>query len=90
MNVISSNYITGRCAVKVELVRIGNSQGVRIPKPVIEQCGFQGVLEMRVEDNALIVSSARKLRDGWERSFVEMAAHADDESGIWDDAEWEW
>jgi antitoxin component of MazEF toxin-antitoxin module len=26
--------------VRASLVRIGNSRGLRIPKPVLEQCGF--------------------------------------------------
>jgi len=26
--------------MKVELIRIGNSRGIRIPKPLIEQCGL--------------------------------------------------
>ncbi len=76
--------------MKVELIRIGNSQGIRIPKSVIEQCGFRSTVELRVEDHSLVISPARKPRDGWEGSFAEMAAHADDESGAWDEAEWAW
>jgi len=26
--------------MKTQLVQIGNSRGIRIPKPLIEQCGF--------------------------------------------------
>jgi antitoxin component of MazEF toxin-antitoxin module len=26
--------------MKIDLVRIGNSRGIRIPKPLIEQCGL--------------------------------------------------
>lgn len=82
--------------MKIELIRIGNSQGIRIPKPVIEQCGFRGTVEMRVEDRSLVISSARKPRDSWEGSFADMAAQSDDEmllgddGGSWDDEEWTW
>jgi antitoxin MazE len=45
--------------VKTSLVRIGNSQGIRIPKRVIEQCGFDERVEMRVEGQSLIITPAR-------------------------------
>ena len=33
------------------VVRIGNSQGVRIPKPLLEQAGLTGEVEMVVEND---------------------------------------
>lgn len=33
-------------------VRIGNSRGIRIPKPLIEQCGLGEAVDLRVEDGA--------------------------------------
>jgi len=39
--------------MKAELIRIGNSQGIRIPKPIIEQCGFVGVVDIRVRPETL-------------------------------------
>jgi antitoxin MazE len=45
--------------MKVELVRIGNSRGIRIPKPILEQCGFQDTLELRVENDRLVMSARR-------------------------------
>jgi len=35
-------------AVKTRIVRIGNSQGIRIPKPIIEQLGFTGEVELEI------------------------------------------
>ena len=31
--------------MKTELVRIGNSRGIRIPKPIIEQCRLGDTVE---------------------------------------------
>ena len=42
--------------MKVELVRIGNSRGIRIPKPLIEQCGFGDTVDLRVEQDCLIIA----------------------------------
>jgi len=55
--------------MKAELIRIGNSRGLRIPKPLIEQCGLGGVVELRVENNCLIISPKRKPREGWDEAF---------------------
>ena len=83
--------------MKVHIVRIGNSQGVRIPKPVLEQCGLKDRVEMTVEDNVLIIAPARKVRDGWSDGFREMAERGDDapllnenDLSNWDESEWAW
>lgn len=83
--------------MKAELIRIGDSQGIRIPKPIIEQCGFVGVVDISVEGNALVVRSMRKVRNGWEERFGVMSATGDDQlldgdsaTPEWDDTEWQW
>jgi antitoxin MazE len=83
--------------MKVDLIRIGNSQGVRIPKALIEQCGLGQRVEMRVEGSSLIIRALKPARSGWDDAFKVMAERRDDslvlpedlESGF-DDAEWEW
>ncbi len=47
--------------MKTRLVRVGNSQGVRIPKPLIEQAGLQGDLEIEVKNQSVVIRSAKKL-----------------------------
>jgi antitoxin MazE len=66
-------------AMRTELVRIGNSRGIRIPKPIIEQCGFGERVELRVENHRLIVSPQRVLRQGWEETFRAAGSSAGDE-----------
>ena len=46
--------------MKTRLVRVGNSQGVRIPKPLIEQAGLQGELEIEVKNQTVVIRSTRK------------------------------
>ena len=45
------NYrvITSELTMIVSIVRIGNSKGVRIPKPVLEQCEIDDAVNMRVD-----------------------------------------
>lgn len=82
--------------VKTKLVRIGNSQGIRIPRVVVEQTGLEGELELEVRDRQLVVRPKSR-RAGWEDRFREMARRRDDRP-LWPEAaltsfdkkEWEW
>ena len=82
--------------MKTNLVRIGNSKGVRIPKKIIEECGLGDEVDLRVRGKAVIITPARKLREGWEDSFKAMAEAGDDEPLLPDylsedaDEEWTW
>ena len=83
--------------MRTELVRIGNSRGIRIPKPIIEQCGFVEKVELRVENHRLIVSPERAPRQGWEEAFRAAGSSAEDElllEGVganeFDRKEWQW
>lgn len=55
--------------MKAELVRIGNSRGIRIPKPIIEQCRLGEMVELRVENDRLVISPGRQPRQGWAEAF---------------------
>ena len=45
--------------MKTRIVRIGNSQGIRIPKPLLEQTGLRGEVEISAQDDSLIIRPAR-------------------------------
>jgi len=83
--------------MKVHLIPIGNSKGVRIPNSVIKECGFGDEIEMRVEHGVVVLAPARRTRDGWDDAFARMAAAKDDLPLVpdtmahdWDEEEWEW
>lgn len=84
--------------MKTHIVRIGNDVGVRIPKALLEQSGLRGEVEIRLENDSLVIRSIRKPRDGWAEAFQEMARRGDDKlldpdvSSLtsWDEEEWEW
>lgn len=85
--------------MKTKLIRIGNSQGVRIPKPMIEEIGLTGEIEMVLGDHEIIIKPANTVREGWESAFQQMAENSDDrlldENEIqrpseWDEEEWTW
>lgn len=85
--------------MKTKIIQIGNSQGVRIPKPLLEQSGISGEIEMILRDNEIILRSADITRKDWESSFKKMAAQGDDtlldqgkieKPSDWDETEWTW
>ena len=64
--------------LKTNIVHIGNSQGIRIPKAVLKQCHLQGEVELEPKGNSLIIKSKCKPRKGWDRAFKTMARNEDD------------
>jgi antitoxin MazE len=83
--------------MRAELVRIGNSRGVRIPKPLIEQCGLGDAVELRVENNCLVISPAHRPRHDWGDVFRAAGSGDSDELLLEDAAptdfdreEWRW
>ena len=83
--------------MKTELIRIGNSRGIRIPKPLIEQCGLQHTVELRVVDDHLVVSTPRFPRRGWDKAFQQAGLFDRDEllleslsANAFDREEWRW
>lgn len=86
-----NNYIVitqlwkGATAMKTALVRIGNSQGIRIPKAIIDQCGLEAEVEMSVRGDTVVIAPARKPRAGWAEAYRRMAHAGDDKLLIPDD-----
>ena len=62
-----------------KIIQIGNSQGIRIPKPLIALANLEGKeLEFVVMDSGLLITPEKKVRVGWEND--------NDDPGI----DWEW
>ncbi len=84
--------------MKARIVKIGNSQGVRIPKLLLERSNLAEEVELEAQDNQLIIRSARQPRQDWESAFRAMAERGDDElldknslaQTQWDEDEWQW
>lgn len=83
-------------AIRTRIIKIGNSQGVRIPKILLEQSGIHADVEIEVMGEVLIIRTASRPRSGWEEAFAAMASQHDDvlldevSTTDWDLVEWEW
>ena len=84
--------------MRARIVKIGNSQGVRIPKPLLDQTGIVDDVELEVRENQIIIRPVSNPRSGWEVAFSKMSELGDDVlvdsmdniSHSWDEEEWQW
>lgn len=65
-------------AVTTRIVKIGNSQGIRIPKAILDQLNFNDEIELSVEQDRLIICAAKRPRQGWEEQFQRIAERRND------------
>ncbi len=50
-----------------KIIKIGNSQGIRIPKPIVEIANLENIeLDFVVLDSGLLITPDKKARIGWE------------------------
>ncbi|MDY7079774.1 MAG: AbrB/MazE/SpoVT family DNA-binding domain-containing protein [Chloroflexota bacterium] len=84
--------------VKTRIVKIGNSQGIRIPKLLLDQTNLGEEVELELQGDQIVVRPAYRARRNWENQFQAMAEQGDDkllDGGVvipttWDEEEWEW
>lgn len=85
---------------RTRIIRIGNSQGVRVPRSLLEQAGFSEgdqAVELEVRQEGILIRHAKRARSGWAAQFAQMAEHGDDtllddalQASSWDEQEWQW
>jgi antitoxin MazE len=63
--------------MRTRIIRIGNSRGIRLAKPLLEQAGISDEVDIRVEPGAVIITAAVSPRAGW----AEAAAGVKTRSG---------
>jgi antitoxin MazE len=55
------------------LTKIGNSQGIRIPKPLIAQANLQNhQIELEVVENGLLLKPIKNQREDWEEDIKQV------------------
>lgn len=82
--------------MRTTIRKMGNSQGILIPKPILAQLGWEDEVEMEVDGNTLVIRRApKRTREGWAEASKAIAEQGDDalvmgEFGNADDAESAW
>jgi antitoxin MazE len=65
--------------MEVQVVKIGNSKGIRLSKTLLERYNIRDKLEIIFEKGYLILKPVSKPRSGWEEAFKEMHDNKDDQ-----------
>ncbi len=82
--------------MKTRLVRIGNSRGIRLPKPVIQEAGLTEEVELHVRPGAVLIEPAAGARAGWAEAAQRLAAQGEDRlldaptPTRFDEEDWRW
>ena len=81
--------------MKTRIVRIGNSQGVRIPKPLLEQAGLPEEVDVSAESGRIIITPATAPRATWAEAAATARARDEDRLDAptptrFDETEWTW
>ena len=82
--------------MRLKLIDIGNSKGIRLPKTLITQYHLEDDIQIEMLKEGLLIKSVSKPREGWEETFKENTKK-DNETKDWqnipnkfDDKEWTW
>lgn len=81
--------------MKAQIIQIGNSQGIRIPKMMLEETGISGEVDLQITPEGILIKNIKKPRGDWDAIFKKMGDADDDLSidagGIdFDRKEWQW
>ena len=85
-------------SIKVKVIRIGNSKGIRLPKSLIEQYDMKDEVLLEPKKDSVVIRPIENRRAGWEKVFEKMRLKGDDvllDEGTepvseWDEEEWQW
>jgi antitoxin MazE len=65
--------------MEVTIRKMGNSQGVLIPKPILAQLGLESTADLQVRDGVIEIRAIRRNpREGWSADAQRLAAEGAD------------
>ena len=82
--------------MKTKIIRIGNSRGVRIPKPLLEQAGLENEVRLRVVESGIVIEGTSAHRRGWDTAAAKLRERGEDglfdepTPTAFDESEWTW
>ena len=82
--------------MKAQIIQIGNSQGVRIPKVLLEESGVAGEVELEACSEGILIRNLNKPRSSWDEIFQLLKENEEEEPledpapGVFEKNEWQW
>lgn len=85
-------------SIKVKIIRIGNSKGIRLSKSLLEQYNMKDEVLLEAKKDSIVIRPVGNPRANWEKSFEKMRIRGDDvllDEGAelaseWDQEDWQW
>ncbi|WP_026950559.1 AbrB/MazE/SpoVT family DNA-binding domain-containing protein [Algoriphagus mannitolivorans] len=65
--------------METNVVKIGNSKGIRLSKLILEKYQIGEKVELILEDEQIILKPIKAPREGWEEAFKKMHEEGDDQ-----------
>ena len=83
--------------MKAQIIQIGNSQGIRIPKTLLSETKISGEVELEVHPEGILIKSVKRPRSDWDERFQRAAEHDEELSHgeervatNFEKKEWQW
>lgn len=82
--------------MKAQIIQIGNSQGIRIPKILLEETDMSGEVDLVAVDEGILIKNISKPRGDWDAIFMKLA-ETDEDTDLFEQPatnfeakEWQW
>jgi len=82
--------------MRSQIIQIGNSQGIRLPKMLLEESRITGEVELELHADGILIRNAELPRAGWDEAFRALADENEEELDVpagttsFDAKEWKW
>jgi antitoxin MazE len=80
--------------MKAQIIQIGNSQGLRLPKMMLEESGISGEVELELREDGILIKRSGSPREGWAAAFRTIAENDDELTAAgandFDRRQWQW
>lgn len=64
--------------MRSRIVRVGNSRGIRLPKPLLEEAGLAEEVEIHAEPGRIVIEPLKRPRADWAEAARKMAQRDED------------
>lgn len=72
--------------MKIKLIKIGNSMGIRLPQAIIKECGVEKEMELTLKQGVIQLTPIVKHRQGWKELMQDIV----NQKSVKPEGEWEW
>lgn len=63
----------------INIIKVGNSKGLRLPKAIIEEYNIEGTVELRLKEGYIEIRPKEKPRVNWKKEFEKIISDPNEE-----------